>query len=260
MTRRTSTGYPELTQEQEPLGIDRYFEVSLLLMLGASFVTLTSTGKLDIVSVVIISLALAVRLWGYGRNLNLRLSARMATHLATGYIFFFILDFFILSAGLSPLDSMLNATVHLVLFTAVVKVFSAHTHRDYAYLAALSFLIMLASAVLTVNTAYLVFLSFYVLFAISTFTSYEIKRSLEASSRRAGAPLPFLPGNRATIERSLIKTSTGLALGTVSLASILFFVIPRYRSGWCSPGLFGSAGRMRLLEGRRGRGGFLHHG
>ena len=30
---------------------------------------------------------------------------------------------------------MLAATVHLVLFTAVIKVFSARTYRDYGYLA-----------------------------------------------------------------------------------------------------------------------------
>ena len=49
---------------------------------------------------------------------------------------------------------MLAATVHLVLFTAVMKIFSARTYRDYGYLATLSFLMMLASAVLTVGTTF----------------------------------------------------------------------------------------------------------
>ncbi len=40
--------------------VDRYFEVSLLLMLGTGFVTLASTGKLDLVSVALLGRALAV--------------------------------------------------------------------------------------------------------------------------------------------------------------------------------------------------------
>ena len=38
-----------------------------------------------------------------------------------------------------------------------MKIFSARTYRDYGYLATLSFLMMLASAVLTVGTTFLVF-------------------------------------------------------------------------------------------------------
>ena len=168
--------------DQNRASVDRYFEVSLLLMLGTGFVTLASTGKLDVVSVILVSLAIAVRLWGYARERDLRLSPRTVTRLAVSLSSFFVLDFLVFSSGLTPLDSMLNATVHLVLFTTVIKVFSARTHRDYTYLATLSFLMMLASAILTVNTAYLAFFILYVLFAISTFVSYEIKRSLEESA------------------------------------------------------------------------------
>ena len=115
-------------------------------MLGIGFVTLASTGKLDLISVTLVFGALAARLWGYAAGWNLNLSPRTVTRLALLYIPFFILDFLFLSAGATSLESMLNATVHLVLFVTVAKVFSAVTRRDYAYLATLSLLMMLASA------------------------------------------------------------------------------------------------------------------
>ena len=211
--------------------IDRFFAVSLLLMLGTSFVTLASTGKLDIVSVTLVFMALAARLWGYAAGWNLNISPQTVTRLAILYIPFFFLDFLFFSAGATSLESMLNATVHLVLFVTVAKVFSAVTRRDYAYLAMLSLLMMLASSVLTVNTTFLVFLTLYILFAIATLISYEIKRSIETSRRPASNPL-LIPGGRPALERALGWTATSMGLGIVAAAAVFFFVIPRYRSGY----------------------------
>lgn len=211
--------------------IDHFFAASLLLMLGTSFVTLASTGKLDLVSVTLVFIALGVRLWGYSSGQNLQISPETVTRLAILYIPFFVLDFLFLSAGATPLESMLNATVHLVLFAVVTKVFSAVTRRDCAYLAALSLLMVLAAAVLTINTIFLVFLTLYILFSISTLISYEIKRSMETSRRSAPARLPS-PGDRHGVERALTRTAAGLGLGTLATASLFFFVIPRYRSGY----------------------------
>ncbi|TAM82776.1 MAG: DUF3488 domain-containing protein [Acidobacteria bacterium] len=227
---RTTT--PASNAGQKPgSSVDRFFAVSFLLMLGTSFVTLASTGKLDIVSVVLVFAALGVRLWGYSSGRNLQISPKTVTSLAVLYIPFFVLDFLFFSAGTTSLESMLNATAHLVLFAAVTKVFSAVTRQDYAYLAALSLLMILATAVLTVKSTFLAFLTLYILFAISTLISYEIKRSIETSGRVASAPLPVLQG-RPGIEHAMLGAAAGLGLGTLAAASLIFFVIPRYRSGY----------------------------
>ena len=47
------------------------------------------------------------------------------------------------------------ATVHLVLFVMVVRLFSAKRDRDYYFLAVISFLMVLAAAVLTVDSTFL---------------------------------------------------------------------------------------------------------
>ncbi|HEV2175919.1 MAG TPA: DUF3488 and transglutaminase-like domain-containing protein [Terriglobia bacterium] len=227
-----------------PEGVRRYFEVSLLLMLGASFFTLASTGKLDPVSVAGFSIALLVRLWSYARQADWTLTPRAVTRLAIIYVFFYPLDLMVFSAGSGLVDRMLEATVHLILFATVVKAFSARTGRDYGYLASLSFLMMLASAVLTVSTVYVAGFALYLLFAISAFISYEITRSSEAQSAgnrdsgfgiregRVANPEPRTPNPEATIERALMATALALAAGIVLVATLLFFLIPRYRSGY----------------------------
>lgn len=232
MSRRTTPDPAELARKQKHISVQRYFEISLLLMLTIGFGTVATTGKLDVVSIVVVCAALAIKFWGYIRGSEYALSPRAVTRISVFYVFFFGLDFLIFSAGPSPLDSLLNATVHLILFTTVIKVFSARTYRDYGYLATLSFLMMLSSAVLTVGTTYLVFFTFYVIFAISTFVSYEIKRGMEAAQRPPEGPFRAPEQNRRAIENALTTTAIGLAAGIVVLASVLFFVIPRYRTGY----------------------------
>lgn len=234
MAALTQTASADRVIKQAHISVQRYFEISLVLMLGTSFITLASTGKLDFPSIAIVSAALLLKLWSHVRESDYSLAPRTVTRLAIFYVFFYGLDFLIFSAaaGFTYLDQMLAATVHLVLFATIIKVFSARTYRDYGYLVTLSFMMMLASAILTVGTGYLAGFALYVLFSISTFISYEIKRAAESARRPAQGPFPSPAQNRTAIEKALSTATVGLALGIVALASILFFVIPRYRTGY----------------------------
>jgi hypothetical protein len=147
-------------------------------------------------------------------------------------VLFYAVDLFILSPGPALLDRILSATVHLVLLATVIKVFSARTYRDYGYLAALSFLMVLVAAVYTVSMLYLAGLALYILFSISTFAAYEIKRSSAAGQGGSGEEWSVPFQNRDGVERALLVTSLAVALGVVVLASLLFFVLPRYRTGY----------------------------
>src|SRR5690242_18611108 len=126
----------DLAKKHAHISVQRYFEISLLLMLGTSFVTVATTGKLDLPSVILIFCALLLKLWSYVREVDYSLSPRTVSRIAIFYILFYGLDFLIFSADAGPtlLDHMLAATVHLVLFATIVKVFSARTYRDYGYL------------------------------------------------------------------------------------------------------------------------------
>jgi transglutaminase-like putative cysteine protease len=232
MTKAAQLDLSTLVKLQSNISVQRYFEVSLLLTLATGFVTVAMTGKLDMVSIVVVSTALAVKLWSYSREADYSLSPRTVTRISIFYIFFYGLDFLIFSPGPSALARMLTATVHLILFTTVIKIFSARTYRDYSYLATLSFMMMLASAILTVSATYLVFFTLYVIFAISTFISYEIKQGIESASRAPEGPFRKPRQNRAAVEGALMRAAVGLAVGIFLLATVLFFVIPRHRTGY----------------------------
>src|SRR5271157_2922022 len=232
MAKAAQTDSSALLKLQSNISVQRHFEVSLLLTLAVAFVTVAMTGKLDFVSTVVISIALGVKLWSYSREADFSLSPRTVTRVSIFYIFFYALDFLIFSPGPGLLDKMLTATVHLVLFITVVKIFSARTYRDYGELAALSFMMMLASAILTVSTTYLIFFGFYIILAISTFISYEIKRGMESARRAPEGPYRKPRQNRTAVERALMKAAVGLAVGIFILGALLFFVIPRYRTGF----------------------------
>ena len=232
MGKKAQAVNTDAQQRQANISVQRYFEISLLLLLATGFLTVATTGKLDVISIVVVCGALAIKLWSNVRGADYSLGPKTVTRISIFYIFFYGLDFLIFSTGPTPIDRMLAATVHLVLFTAVMKVFSARTYRDYGYLATLSFLMMLASAILTVGTTFLVFFTLYVLFAISTFISYEIKRGVEAARRAPEGPFRLPEHNRRALEKALMTAAMGLALGIFILGAVLFFVIPRYRTGY----------------------------
>jgi hypothetical protein len=219
-------------RQQKHISVQRYFEVSLLLMLGTSFLTLASTGKLDSVSILLFSLALGIKLWSYARGESgYRLPPRTVTRLSIAYLLFFIFDLVLMGSG-GPMERVLPATVHLILFITVMKIFSARRYRDYGYLAALSFLIMLVSAVLTAGAGYLAGLALYVLFSISMFISYDVKWGIEWARQPPHGPYREPAHNRVAIENSLAFTSLGLAMGIAVLGTFLFFVIPRYHTAY----------------------------
>jgi hypothetical protein len=232
MSKTAQVAVTDVEKRQANISVQRFFEVSLLLTLATGFLTVATTGKLDMISIVMMCGALTIKLWSYVRGADYSLGPKTVTRISIFYIFFYGLDFLIFSPGPSAIDRMLTATVHLVLFTAVMKIFSARTYRDYGYLATLSFLMMLASAVLTVGTTFLAFFTLYVVFAISTFISYEIKRGMEAARRAPEGPFRGPEQNRQAVEKALLTTAVGLAVGIFTLAAVLFFVIPRYRTGY----------------------------
>ena len=105
-----------------------------------------------------------IRIW---RNRGPEFPPRVATWLVLGYFLFFPLDLWVLSRDLAegapnpPLYAALLAAIHLLLFATFVRLYSARTNRDYAFLAVLAVASMLASAILTVETGFLIALGVF---------------------------------------------------------------------------------------------------
>ena len=212
-----------IVRSRAPLAIERFFDTSLYLLIATGFFTLASTGKLDSVSLILVATALIARGILLVRDKQIKLSERQTNIATLIYVLFYAADFFLIS------QSFVYATVHLVLFSMAVKIFSVHRQRDNLILALLAFVMVLAAAVLTVDSAFLfAFLLFLVLMA-ATFLSMEMKRSAEAATTQARE----LPAQTA-LARALLAAAVAL-VSTIALAvPIIFYLLPRTSNGYLS--------------------------
>ncbi len=215
--------------------LHRYFQISLYLLLLTSVLTLVSTGKLDLVSIFVPPLALLVKGYRWWRGRGPELSHRAATWLVIGYFVFFPVDLWTISRALAAnapnpaLYGALLATIHLMLFAMIVRLYSASSTRDFLFLTLLAFTCMLSAAILTVDTAFLVFFLIFLILCVSTFVALEMRRSAEG----AVAP-PLETGTPAArrLHRALGLTSTSVAVSALVVGVAIFFLIPRFTAGY----------------------------
>jgi transglutaminase-like putative cysteine protease len=217
--------------------VQRYFEMSLFFLVSTGVYAIVSTGKLDPLSTFLPPVALLYKGFRLWRGRGAELSTRVATSLVLAYFLFFPADLWVFSRNLSEgapnpaLYAGLLSAIHLLLFATVVRLYSAATNRDYAFLAVLAVTSMLASAILTVETGFLVALALFLILAVSTFVALEIRRS----SAGAVAP-PFDPGSPLAhqLNRALGITSVLVAISALLIGAVIFFLIPRFTTGYLS--------------------------
>ena len=119
------------------MAIERYFNVALYLLVLTGFGTLASTGGLDLLAVVVVGCALIIRGYHLITHQQFTIPERWTTYLTLLYVAIYFADYFLVSG------SFLVATVHLVLFGMVIRLFSLQRARDHFMLAVLSFLMVL---------------------------------------------------------------------------------------------------------------------
>jgi len=228
-----SSNAPTTTPTAHPI-IQRFFDISVYFLLFTGFAILAGTGKLDLFSLLFGLSVLSAKGYLLLRRLELSLPEQWTTYFTLIYLGFFALDYFLLS------QTFIGSLIHMVLFAAMVKMFSIHRDRDYVYLALLSFGMVLAAAVLTVDSLFFGLFCVFVLLAVTTFVSMEMRRSWIAASVSApteARPLRDLRRLPASILRACILLVVSIVLGTIAL----FFLIPRKAS----------AGYLSALSSRR---------
>jgi hypothetical protein len=235
MSATATIGSP--ASSAEPTALSRYFEISLYLLLLVSVLSLVSTGKLDLVSIVLAPVALLAKGYRWWRGRGPELTNRTATFLVVFYFLYFPIDLWWVSRMLASdaqnpaLFSALLAAVHLLLYAMIVRLFSARTTRDYLFLTLLAFSAMLASAILTVDTAFLFFFLVFLALAISTFIGLEMRRSAEGAVYAHS-----LPGSAPArkLQTALGLTSGVIAVAALATGAVIFFIIPRFSAGYLS--------------------------
>lgn len=211
--------------------IERYFNVALYMLVLTGFGALASTGGLDLPAVVLVGLALALRGYQLLTRREFAIPERWTTFLTLIYVFVYAADYFFLSRG------FLAASVHLVLFTMVVRLFSLQRTRDHYMLAVLSFLMVLAAAVLTVGSVFLLSFAGFLLVAVITFVLMEMRHSVateqtHALDPRIASPIVASPTRR--MAHGLLAIAPVLMLMILAGGFLIFFLLPRISSHYLS--------------------------
>src|SRR6266481_4412174 len=206
--------------------IERYFNVALYLLVLSGFGALASTGGLDLPAVVLVGLALALRGFQLLTRREFVIPVRWTNSLTLAYVFIYFADYLYVSRG------FLGANVHLVLFLIVVLQFSLQRPRQHYLLAALSFLMVLASAVLTVGSVFLFCFAGFLLVAVVTFVLMEMRHSVAEDQGRAQEPKDTAPYRR--MANVLLATAPMLMLMILAGGSLIFFLLPRVSSRYLS--------------------------
>ena len=218
-----------------PPEIEHLFQTSLFLMLVVGFATLASTGKLDLLSVGFVLASLALRGYLLLREIQFVIPRRVTYWLSLVYVAMFFADFFFFSGR-----DFVPPAVHLVLFGMCIKLFSIERERDYIYLAVLAFLMVLAAAVLTVDSAFFAAFALFIVLAVFCFMLMEMRRSARSATNAGALAIPGKRTRRRSISplqrlaASLARTTAAMVVAILSTAVVLFFALPRISGGYLS--------------------------
>jgi transglutaminase-like putative cysteine protease len=217
------------------LPAERFFRTSLFLLMATAVVTLVSTGKLDLITMIFAPSAVLYKGLRWWRRCPAEIPQRIATRLVVVYLLVFPVDVVFLSrsfvsASSNPaLYAALLGAVHFLLFVMLIRLYSATSDRDAFFLTMLSFAGILASAVLTIDTTFLGLFFLFLLFGVATFVGLEVRRG----SRGAIAPeVDAQPKQEIRLTRALVLAALSVALGAMIIGSALFFFFPRFSAGY----------------------------
>src|SRR5262245_10239550 len=208
--------------------MQRYFELSCHALIVSAFLALALTGRLDTAAIAIFGAGIA---WSVYRAIHGRrtpISTRAAFILSCAYILFFLFDNTVLSRSFIP------ASIHLVLFLQLVKLYQAKTDKDYLYLIILSFLQILAASSLTIDISFVVTLFLFLVALVSTLMSFDMYRAERRSRTRA-----------EEAAKPLTSMSVWATIWIIMASVVLFLLIPRVGTGYFTR----AAAQSLLLSG-----------
>jgi hypothetical protein len=195
--------------------VERFFQLSLLGLITSAYFALASSGYLDRPTLILTFIGLLVRAAMVAGLIKIDISINIASLAALGYIAFFPIDFYFLSRD------FLAATVHAVCFLATLKILTAKSNRDYAYTGAISFVELIAAAMLSAQSSFFGYLALYVVFAIAAFTSAEIRRGFHRHEQQVAAP----PGTRVSWRLAVVAITATCGILVITMG--LFLLVPR---------------------------------
>jgi hypothetical protein len=194
--------------------VERVFQFSLLGLIATAWFALAGSGYLDRPTLLLTLAGLLFRAAMTAGVIRFEIPLRAISVLALSYVAFFPLDLYYISRD------FLTTTVHGICFLATVKILTAQSNRDFAYMGVISFIELIAAALLSAQSSFFTCLALYVVFAIAAFTSAELRRGFAAREPQI-APAP------SGIAWRLAVVAVAATGGILVLTLGLFLLIPR---------------------------------
>lgn len=204
--------------------VERYFQITLYLLVLTGFATLASTAGMGIVTTLFVAAALLFRGFLLLSGRDLLIPERWTTALTIAYVAFYLADYLAFSRA------FLGATVHLVLFVLVLRLFSARRDRDHYFIAVIAFLMVLAASVLTADTTFLLAFTLFMLMAVVVVILMEMRRTANDSADRITPPHDL----QTAREMGWSLTTLAPVFGGLIclLGAAIFFLLPRSSAGY----------------------------
>ncbi len=194
---------------------DRFFQFSLLGLVATTCIALYSSGYLDRLSVLILTLGILLRAASAAGFRTFPFTPRRISLLVLAGTAIIPFDFYFLSRDL------FTSTVQGASFLTAIKVLTARSGRDYIYTAAISLAGLIAAALLSSQPGFIFCLIVYLAFAIAAGTSAEIRGEMQNESQRTIS----LPGAR--LPWRLTAVALAGTAGIIAMTAGIFLLVPR---------------------------------
>lgn len=197
--------------------LERFFELSLVLMIATGFAGVAIGGGADPVSGCLLAAALGYRMIRAFRPALPTISRRDGTIIAFAILLFYPADIFFLSV------EFVAPTIRLLCLFTALQLMTARAVRDYFFLGLLGFLHLLSASMYSAGLGFLGLLLLFQALATSTYATYEVLHGA-----RGGAKTIDTRGGRKAA-RYLPIFGALLGVGILALSAVLFAVLPRAR-------------------------------
>jgi len=216
--------------------LERAFRISSILLAAAGFTGMIMTGELPIGLVGLGTAALGLsfaQAAGWGADwLIFRLSPGAWNAIMVSALIGFGADFMWIS------QDLLEAGVHFLVLLMVNKLLTLKQRKDFMHLYAISLLMVLAAAALTVELWYGAVFVAYLLAAIWTLLLYHLRSEAEESGAVLQAARGPVDPARAPgpITGRFFWSTNAVAMAAFGLTLTIFFIIPRIGAGFFQKG------------------------
>ncbi len=206
--------------------LENYFKLCSYLLITQGFATLSLTGNVDIVSIILYLIALVLSWYSDKPSSKLQIKPQTANWLAISFLPFIYLDFRYISG------SYIGPLIHYSLFISIFNLFKIKVDRDWVFLYLIAVFEVLLAATLTIDIAYIAMLGVFLLLALATLEAFEIKRSQGEVYQPKEEKLLNRLGRILPLHRIgyLVSITIAIVFLIGLIATPIFLLIPRFNT------------------------------